>query len=212
MDTSKLIKALASDSRGPAVSLSSVWSWAVGNSIAISAVVFLTVLGPRPDIATAIETPRFLFKFLVTITLAVSAFYCVRALARPGERVRNTILCLAVAPALTVMAVVVELFILPPDIWSATMIGTNSIVCLIYIPLIGLGPLVILLLALCHSAPTRPRLAGAVAGVLAGGIAATFYAAQCNNDSPLFVAAWYTIAIAGLAVLGAIGANQLARW
>jgi len=192
--------------------LLAVWSWAVGFSIAISAVVFLTVFGPRPDIATAIETPRFLFKFLVTITLAVSAFYCVRALARPGESGRNTILCLAAAPALIVTAVVVELFILPPDIWSATMIGTNSIVCLIYIPLIGLGPLVILMLALRHSAPTRPGLAGAVAGVLAGGIAATFYAAQCNNDSPLFVATWYTIAITGLAVLGAIGANQLARW
>lgn len=192
--------------------LLAVWSWSVGFSIAISAIVFLTVLGPRPDIATAIETPRFLFKFLVTITLAVSAFYCVPALARPGESGRNTILCLAVAPALIVMAVVVELFILPPDIWSATLIGTNSIVCLIYIPLIGLIPLVILMLALRHSAPTRPRLAGAVAGILAGGIAATFYAAQCNNDSPLFVATWYTIAITGLAVLGAIGANRLARW
>jgi hypothetical protein len=88
----------------------------------------------------------------------------------------------------------------------------NSMVCLAYIPLIGIGPLAIFLLALRHGAPTRPALAGAAAGLLAGSIAATFYAAHCTDDSPLFVATWYTIAIAGLAVLGAAGASRFARW
>ncbi|MEQ1524980.1 MAG: NrsF family protein, partial [Aestuariivirga sp.] len=63
-----------------------------------------------------------------------------------------------------------------------------------------------------HGAPPRPVSAGAVAGLLAGGIAATFYAAQCNDDSPLFVAVWYTLAIASLAAIGAVGARQFARW
>jgi hypothetical protein len=57
-----------------------------------------------------------------------------------------------------------------------------------------------------------PALAGSVAGLLAGGIAAAVYAAHCDNDSPLFVATWYTLAIAGLALLGAIGASRFARW
>ncbi|MDP9812958.1 hypothetical protein J2W42_005829 [Rhizobium tibeticum] len=49
-------------------------------------------------------------------------------------------------------------------------------------------------------------------GLLAGSIAATFYAAQCTDDSPLFVATWYTIAIVTLAVIGAIGADLFAQW
>ena len=57
-----------------------------------------------------------------------------------------------------------------------------------------------------------PHLAGAVAGLVSGGIAATFYAAHCTDDSPLFVAIWYTIAIAALTAIGAVGARGLVRW
>jgi hypothetical protein len=212
MNTNKLIKALAADTRPPAASLSSMWWGAAGLAIVLAAAVFFAVLGPRPDIAAAAETPRFLFKFVATITLAVSAFGLARALARPGEGWRKAMPSLAAAPVLIAMAVMVEIVVLPPGTWSDKLIGTNSIVCLTYIPLIGIGPLAVFLLALCHGAPTRPAFAGAVAGLAAGGIAATFYAAQCTDDSPLFVATWYTIAIAGLALIGAATADRFARW
>ena len=212
MDTSELIRTLAADSRRPATPVSTAWWAAACIAIVLAAAGFFAMLGPRPDIATAAETYHFLFKFLVTITLAASAFGCARALSRPGETWRKTIPYLAVAPALVVMAVVVELFTLPSDTWSATLVGANSIACLTYISLIGIGPLAIFLRTLQYNAPTRPALAGAVAGLIAGGIAATFYAAQCTDDSPLFVATWYTIAIAGLAILGAVGASRFARW
>ena len=212
MDTNELIRTLAADARRPATPLSTAWWAATGLAIALAAAAFFAMLGPRPDIATAAETYRFLFKFLVTITLAASAFSSARALSRPGENWRKAILYLAVAPALIAMAVIVELFTLPSDSWSATLIGTNSIACLTYIPLIGIGPLAIFLWTLHYGAPTRPALAGAVAGLLAGGIAATFYAAKCTDDSPLFIATWYTLAITALAILGAASANWFARW
>ena len=79
-------------------------------------------------------------------------------------------------------------------------------------PLIGIGPLAIFLLALRQGAPSSPVHAGAVAGVLAGGIAATFYAAHSTDDSPLFVATWYIIAIVELGLLGAVGGQRFARW
>jgi hypothetical protein len=212
MDTNDLIRALAADARQQAASMSSIWWGAVGLAISLAAAVFFTTLGPRPDIATAAETPRFLFKFVVTITLAASAFGLARTLSRPDESWRKAMPYLAIAPALIVVAVIVELFVLPPDTWSAKLVGTNIMVCLTFIPLIGIGPLTIFLLALRHGATARPALAGAVAGLLAGGIAATIYAAQCTDDSPLFVATWYTIAIAGLAFVGAVGAHRFARW
>lgn len=212
MDTSELIDALVADARRPVASFSFVWWGAAGLAVTLAAAVFFATLGLRPDIATAAETPRFLFKFVVTITLAVSAFGLIRALSRPGAAWRKAISYLAAAPALMAMAVLVELSRLPPNTWSGELIGTNSMICLTYIPLIGIGPLAAFLLALRHCAPTRPVLAGAVAGVLAGATAATFYAAQCMDDSPLFLATWYTIAIAGLALVGAAAADRFARW
>ena len=213
MDTSELIEKLAADPRQPAPSLPAVWWGAVGAAIAIAAVVFFATLGPRPDFAAAAETPRFLFKFVVTAMLAVSAFALARALSRPDETAwRRAAPLLAAAPALLAVAVIAELLILPPDLWAAKMIGRNSMACLFYVPLIGIGPLAIFIYALRHGAPTRPARAGAIAGVLAGAIAATFYAAQCTDDSPLFVATWYTIAIAGLALVGAVAADRFVRW
>ena len=212
MDTNEFIRRLAADTRRQATPVSSAWWWAVGVAIALAAAVFFAMLGPRSDIKSAAETLRFLFKFLLTITLAASAFSCVRTMSRPGESWRKSIPYLAVAPALIAMAVIVELLTLPSNTWSVTLIGTNSIACLTYIPLIGISPLAIFLWTLHYGAPTRPALAGAVAGLLAGGIAATFYAAKCTDDSPLFVATWYTLAITALAILGAAGANRFARW
>jgi hypothetical protein len=55
-------------------------------------------------------------------------------------------------------------------------------------------------------------LAGAVAGLAASGIAATFYASNCTDDSPLFVLLWYPIAIAIVTAVGYILGKRLLRW
>jgi hypothetical protein len=212
MDTDELIKALAADTKRQAASLSSVWCGALVLAAVVAAAVFFATIGPRADIAAAAETARFLFKFVVTVVLAATAFALAQAASRPGESWRASLPYLAAAPALILAAVLLELWLLPSDLWEARMIGTNNVACLTYIPLIGLGPLAIFLLVLRHGAPTRPILAGAAAGLLAGGVAATFYAAHCTDDSPLFVVIWYSIAILGLAAIGAAGAHRLARW
>jgi hypothetical protein len=212
MDTNELIRVLASHSKGTATPLSTVWLLAACISIALAALAFFCLLGVRPDISSALETPRFLFKFLVAVTLAVSAFIYVGALSRPGDNRRNALLGLTIVPALIAVAVAAELFALPSDVWTSIMIGQNSRACLTYVTIIGLGPLAVFLWALRYSAPVNPSLAGSVAGLVAGGIAASFYAAHCTDDSPLFVATWYTISIAILAILGAVASCRLARW
>jgi hypothetical protein len=212
MDTDELIGSLVADRRRRGASLSSVWWCATGLAVAIAGAIFFATFGPRPDLAIAIESPRVLFKFAVMIALAAGAFGLARALSRPGQPWRNAIPYLATAPALTIIAVSAELFLVPSNMWSAKLLGANAVACLAFISLVGLGPLSVFLLALRHGAPERPALAGAVAGLLAGGIAGAFYAAHCPDDSPLFVATWYTIAIGGLAAIGAAGAHRLARW
>ena len=71
--------------------------------------------------------------------------------------------------------------------------GMHAQNCLTLIPLLSIGP-PICLLALRNGASTRPGLAGAIAGLAASGIGATFYATNCTDDSPLFVVTWYPLA------------------
>ncbi len=61
-------------------------------------------------------------------------------------------------------------------------------------------------------APMRPGLAGMVAGLLAGGLGAALYAAHCPDDSPLFVATWYSLAIAIVMVIGGAVGHRILRW
>ncbi|APO72591.1 hypothetical protein IE4872_PD02078 (plasmid) [Rhizobium gallicum] len=212
MQTNDLINALKADAAKQAMPLGYAWWVAIVAATIIAAGVFFVLIGPRPDFAVAAHTLRFLFKFIVTLALAIVAFVLLRVLSRPGSDVRRAACWLFLVPILLGTAVVAELFVVPSDQLDTVWWGSNVYVCLTFIPLIGLGPLAVFLAALRHGAPTRPRLAGAVAGLLAGGIAATFYAAHCTDDSPLFVATWYSIAIAGLAALGTVLGRRVARW
>ena len=210
MKTNGLIRALAADHPSRSASLERTLCIATACALALAAVLFATVLGPRADIATAVTEPRFIFKFIVTLALAVSAGALVLRLARPGARVPW--LWLAAGPALLAASLVVELAVTPPASWPARTIGTNARICLTMVPLLSIAPLAAALLTLRHGAPTRPALAGAVAGLLAGGLAATLYAAHCTDDSPLFVATWYTLAIALVALAGALIGWRVLRW
>jgi len=212
MDTSELIEAMVADLRKPRASLSGAWWEAAALAVALAGLLFFAMLGPRPDFAVAAQTPRFVFKFVLTIALALVAFSLVRKLSRPGEPPRKAALWLAPVPVLLALGVIVELVLLPSDVWLTRLVGTNNLICLTCIPLIGLGPLGVFIAAMRYGAPTRPALAGAVAGLLAGGLAATFYAANCTGDSPLFVTTWYTIAITELALVGAFAGKRFARW
>ena len=212
MRTDDLIKALDADASSKAMPLQSAWWMAAGAAAVIAAVVFLLTIGPRPDFMAAAHTMRFLSKFVFTVVLAVSAFALIRALSTPGASTGRAMAWMAAAPVLVAVAVVLELFMVPEALWGTRMVGSNMMICMGFIPLIGLGPLAIFLWMLRYGAPTRPVLAGAVAGLLAGGLAATFYAAHCFDDSPLFVLTWYPLAAIPVIVVGAVLGHRLLRW
>ena len=212
MDTNDLIRALHADAGSRHVSLSRTWGLAAAIAALCAAAAFFILIGPRPDIAEAAGTVRFLFKFVVTAALAAGALVLVMRMSRPGAPLKGELALIALAPALLAVAVGLEFFAIPPDQWSRRWIGSNSLVCLTFIPLIGIVPLAVFVAALRHGAPTRPGAAGAVAGLLAGGIAATFYAAHCTDDSPFFVATWYPIAIAMLTACGFVLGRRFCRW
>jgi hypothetical protein len=210
--TDDLVRTLVADQAAPAASIERRLAAASAVSFAVSAVAFWLTLGLRDDFVEALATVRFDLKFVETLLLAATAAFLVLRLARPGAHARGAALAMLAAPVLLAAAVAGELIAVPPAQWSSKLVGSNSLVCLTAIPLLALPPLAGALYALRQGAPTRPALAGAVAGLLAGGFAATLYAAQCTDDSPLFVATWYGIAIAAVAVIGALAGRKLLRW
>lgn len=211
METERLIRTLALDAPR-AAPMGRAWAVALAAALAVAAAVFFAVIGPRSDIAVAAETWRFLYKFVVTIALLVTSLWALAALARPGGMSPAHLAALLIAPCLLAASVLIELAAIPSDQLGQRLVGSNAVLCLTFIPLIGAGPVAAFLLALRHGAPTSPALAGAVAGLAAGGLAATFYAAHCTDDSPLFVATWYPLAIAMLAAAGALSARLVTRW
>lgn len=211
MRTDHLIRALAADDKR-ASPLARFLYVALTAAFVVAAILFAIRLGPRSDIAAVAFDPRFLFKFVVTLLLAATALGLALRLARPGAETGYAWLMLAAAPALLAFGVLAELAAVPTASWGARLIGTNWLHCLTSVPLLSLPLLAAALIGLRHGAPTRPALAGAVAGILAGGLGAALYAAHCTDDSPLFVATWYTIAIGGMAVLGSVIGRKILRW
>ena len=215
MKTSHLIEALAQDSANDAPMR---WNIARALKIALiagnitSGLIFFIWIGFRPDIMAAAETTRFLLKFAITIPIATAATAALLRISRPGVELGAAGWALAISPALLIVAVIVELNVLPERLWVMTLIGNNAKHCMTMIPLLALGPLACLLVALREGAPTKPGLAGAIAGLAASGIAATFYATNCTDDSPLYVATWYPLATGLVVLVGYLGGRTFLRW
>jgi hypothetical protein len=83
---------------------------------------------------------------------------------------------------------------------------------MVAIPLMSMPLLAGALIGLRHGAPTQPAVTGAVAGLLSAGLAATLYASHCTDDSPLFVATWYTIATALVTAIGALAGSKILKF
>ncbi len=211
MKTDDLIDLLAQDSAVP-WKIGRILGYATVIGTVIAGTVFFIGIGFRPDIASAMETVRFLFKFVVTLSLAIAAIGALLRMARPGARLGLWGWAFAAAPVLLGGAVIAELIVMPESTWVARLVGHNARFCLTLIPLLAIGPLACLLLALRQGAPSRPGLAGAVAGLAASGIAATFYAANCNDDSPLYVMTWYPIATAMVVFVGYLAGTKFLKW
>ena len=211
MKTDDLINLLVKDF-DPPWDFRSVLAGAVAGGIIITAILFFVGIDFRPDISEAVKSNRFLFKFVVTVSLAVTAIWATLSVGRPGGTLAHRGLALAIAPALLACAAVVELLVLPESQWMPRLVGHNARFCLTLIPLLSIGPLACLLAALREGAPSSAGLAGAVAGLGASGIAATFYAANCTDDSALFVITWYPIATLIVTAAGYLIGRKLLRW
>jgi hypothetical protein len=165
----------------------------------------------RAAIEPALDTWRFDLKVGMVLVALVLAFALCLECARPDPsgRPMRRLVPLAV---LAIVAVAVELAIVPKATWGTRLVGSNSLVCLSAIPLLSVAPLAAVLAILRRSAPASPVLAGAAAGFLAAALGATLYAFHCFDDSPLFVVTWYSLAAFPIVLVGAFVGRRLLRW
>jgi len=212
MKTEDLINALIADLTVSKMRFRWIFGGAIALGAVIAAVLFHLLIGVRPDIGQAAESARFLFKFIVTIGLAITAAGLLSRLAIPGVPSGPWRWAWLSVPVLLAVAVLAELVAAPASAWWPRLLGSNAKYCLSLIPFLSIGPLACILLALRQGAPTEPGRAGAVAGLVSGGIAAALYASHCTDDSPLFVATWYSLAIGVVVLAGYIAGSRLLRW
>lgn len=212
MDTDRLIQTLAADGAHRARPVGPVLAMLLLIALPVSALLLQISLGVRPDFMVAMHNPFFDLKFVVTMALAMSAIAVSLHLSRPDASAKGWILLLLIPVAILLLGIGAEMMVPQRAPMMTRLIGTNWRLCLTVIPLLSLPLLAAAMLGLRRGAPARPALAGALAGLLSAGLAATLYAAHCTDDSPLFVATWYTLATALVAAVGAWAGTRVLRY
>jgi hypothetical protein len=211
METDRLIRILAADNAHRARPVGFVLAVALLTAAPFSIAMFFAELGVRPDAMTAMRNPFFDLKFLVTLAMAISAMAVSLHLSRPEASVSGWAWLLLIPAGILVAGIGSEMM-MPQRLPVMTrLIGGNSRICMTAIPLMSLPLLAAALIGLRHGAPSRPAVAGAIAGLLSAGLAATLYASHCTDDSPLFVATWYTIATALVTAIGALAGSKVLK-
>lgn len=211
MNTDDLIASLAADNTWRP---RPVWFGVLAALMAalpLSASLFMMSLGVRPDVSTAMHNPFFDLKFLITLSLAASAAAISLYMSRPEASAKRLLWLLAIPGGILGAGIAGELAVQQRSGWTERMIGSNALVCLTAIPLLSLPILAGVLAALRRGATSRPALTGAFAGLMSAGLAATLYASHCPDDSPLFVAVWYTIAASAVAAIGALAGARVLK-
>lgn len=213
MNTQDLIRAVVADNASVRPPIRRTMLWALAGGIAAGSLVYALTLGVRSDFGWSIvNSHRFQFKFVYTLAIAIPALLLAWQLLRPDGRARGVLALFVVPVVLLAVAAAIELAFVPADHWAIYAVGQNAFWCVTMIPLIAAGPLAAFLYALRQGATSQPAMAGAAAGLLASGIAATLYASHCVDDSPLFIALWYTPGIALVTGAGALLGKRLLRW
>ena len=153
--------------------------------------VVLVALGARADLTTT-RTVLFLsLKLAFAIAVVGIAVRYLTQLARPGAERGISPFTIVVPFAAIALLGAMSLGAAPSSHWNRMILGDEWLECLLSIPIIAIVPFAATIFAVRRAAPTNLVRAGAIAGLIAGGVSAIAYALHCTDDSLPFVAAWY---------------------
>jgi hypothetical protein len=177
--------------------------------------LMLATVGPRADLGSTIHIAWTAVKLFFAFSVISTAAPLLLKSLRPGleKEIHPALLFLPFFAAIA--AALVMLFFVTPHAWSVMLCGATSASparCLVCIVFFGTVPFAALVWELRQGAPTRLKLSGAIAGVVAGGFGAAAYAFACTSDTIPFIEVYYGAAIAVCAFIGAQLGPCLLRW
>lgn len=184
----------------------------LGSGLLATALLVALILGVRPDLIEATQLPMFWVKLVFPAALALTALHLARRLGRPGIRPGAAPRVIAALVASVWLLGLLTLLDASPDVRKELIFGDTWVFCLISIPLLSVPVFAATIWAMKGLAPTRLRMAGAAAGLLAGAAAAAVYALHCPEVQAPFVATWYVLGMLIPAAAGALLGPRLLRW
>ncbi len=213
MKTDELVSLLAAGAAPvPANAVGRRFAVALGWGLPAAVLLMMFTFGVRADLAQDAGQLMFWLKMAFPAGLALAGLVVAERLARPGMRLGGVWMALA-APLLMLwsLAVLVLLNAAPAQ-RAGLILGNTWNSCPFNIALISMPLLVATLWAMKGLAPTRPALAGAGAGLLAGALGALVYSLYCPELAAPFLAVWYVLGIAIPAGAGAVLGPRVLRW
>jgi len=211
MKTDYLIRALAEDAPAESGAARKRALRLLAASTIVTAILLVLVFSLRTDLAGAGAWPT-LRKLAVTMLLLAAGARGATILMRPDARVRDGLIWLAAPVAAIVTFIGADIALNGGVNLGPRVMGATALQCLVSVTLLSLAPLAVFLYGLREGATTRPDIAGALAGVAAGGLAASLYALHCTDDSPLFVGVWYGLAIVLVGAAGSFAGRRVLQW
>jgi hypothetical protein len=206
--TDDLIRSLASEAgMRRSASLKTAFAVTGAASLACALLLVFLVVGIRQDFADMAVRMPFGFKLAYTGALVFGASVVALYAATPGAPATALY---ALSPAVIFLALGV---IFDPTALPITGRTNTAIVfCVGSILFLSLPAMILTFVVMRNGAPTQPLFAGAVIGMLSASVGAMSYTLACENDSTAFVAIWYGVACAIMAVIGAVVGHRVLRW
>jgi len=188
------------------------YATATGFGVLGGAMLMVSLLGVRADIAAAALQPMFWVKLAFVASLAAASLLAAARLSRPGRRLAWATGALA-APVIAIWLLsAVALLQADPAQREALFYGETSDSCPLLIALLAAPAFVAVMWAMRGLAPTRLRLAGAGAGLLAGTVGALVYSLHCPESGAPFIGFWYPLGMLIPTAFGAVLGPSLLRW
>lgn len=188
------------------------YALAVASGLIGAALLMLSLLKVRADLAEAAMLPMFWLKIGFVASLMAAALFATVRLSRPGARTARLPVAMAAPVVLMWVLAAVVLYLAEPAARSDLFLGQTWQSCPVLIALLSAPAMVALIWAMKGLAPTRPRLAGFAAGLLSGAMAALVYCLHCPELEAPFIGFWYLLGMLIPAGAGAWLGETLLRW
>jgi hypothetical protein len=208
MNTNDLISALANNDPALGADVPPRMLWALMAGAVSSMLLCLVFWGVLAGLFSVMHTPAFMGKLGVGVLTAASGLLLWPRMLRPGSQANKGTL-LACVPAVAA--------------WVWALAGTDTPIvsqafsgmwttCSMSIAALA-GPAWLWLMWHARRfAPTALRQAGALSGVIAGGIGAAVYSLYCPVFDAGYIAVWYVLGIALCVLFGAVVGPRALRW